>query len=62
MVHPGLDLSRKKLDVCLLSDEGAHLDQLAVCAVVESMTGARLAHDTLEARHGARRVARHLIG
>jgi transposase len=71
MLHAGLDLSRKKLDVCLLSDEGEHLDQLAVPpdvdslrrlarridevhaepvrAVVESMTGARLVHDTLEA-------------
>jgi len=71
MLHAGLDLSRKKLDVCLLSDAGAHLDQLAVppdvdslrtlarrigevhrepvCAVIESMTGARIVHDTLEA-------------
>jgi transposase len=71
MLHAGLDLSRKKLDVCLLSDEGEHLDQLAIppdvdslktfarriedvhhqpiCAVIESMTGARLVHDTLEA-------------
>ena len=71
MLHAGLDLSRKKLDVCLLSDQGEHLDQLAVppdvdslrtlarrieevhrepvCAVVESMTGARIVHDTLEA-------------
>ena len=62
--------SRKKLDVCLLSDQGEQLDQLAVppdvdslralarridelhaepvCAVVESMTGARIVHDTLE--------------
>jgi transposase len=70
MLHAGLDLSRKKLDICLLSDEGAHLDQLAVapdvdslrtlarridavhrqpvCAVIESMTGARIVHDTLE--------------
>ena len=30
MLHAGLDLSRRKLDVCLLSDDGAHLDQLAV--------------------------------
>ena len=30
MLHAGLDLSRKKLDVCLLSDRGEHLDQLAV--------------------------------
>ena len=71
MLHAGLDLSRKKLDVCLLSGQGEHLDQLAVppdvdglrglarkieevhqepvSAVVESMTGARLVHDTLEA-------------
>jgi transposase len=70
MLHVGLDLSRRKLDVCLLSEQGDHLDQLAVppdveslrrlarridevhgepvCAVVESMTGARLVHDTLE--------------
>jgi transposase len=70
MLHAGLDLSRKKVDVCLLSEAGEHLDQLAtapdaeslrrfarrieevhrepVRAVVESMTGARLVHDTLE--------------
>ena len=70
MLHAGLDLSRKKLDLCLLSGEGEHLDQLAVspdvdslkqfarridqvhrqpvCAVIESMTGARIVHDTLE--------------
>jgi transposase len=70
MLHAGLDLSRKKLDICLLSQEGEHLDQLAVapdvdslrrlarridevhaepvCAVIESMTGARTVHDTLE--------------
>ena len=70
MLHAGLDLSRKKLDVCLLTDQGEHLDQLAVppdvdslrrlagrieevhrqpvCAVIESMTGARIVHDTLE--------------
>jgi transposase len=28
MLHAGLDLSRKKLDVCLLSEQGEHLDQL----------------------------------
>ena len=70
MLHAGLDLSRKRLDVCLLADDGEHLDQLAVppdagslrrlarrieevhrqpvCAVIESMTGARIVHDTLE--------------
>jgi transposase len=70
MLHAGLDLCRRKVDVCLLNEDGEHLDQLAVppdsdslrtlarrvdevhggpvCAVVESMTGARLVHDTLE--------------
>ena len=70
MLHAGLDLSRNRLDVCLLGDDGEHLDQLAVspdvdslktlarrieevhrqpvCAVIESMTGARIVHDTLE--------------
>ena len=37
MLHAGLDLSRKKLDVCLLSDDGAHLDQLAVPPDVDSL-------------------------
>jgi transposase len=71
MLHAGLDLSRKKLDVCLISDQGDHVDQLVsppdrdalrtlarrieethrepVAAVIESMTGARFVHDTLEA-------------
>lgn len=71
MLHAGLDLSRRKIDICLLSDRGEHLDQLVVppdvgslktlahrieevhgepvCAVIESMTGARIVHDTLEA-------------
>jgi hypothetical protein len=71
MLHAGLDLSRRKIDICLLFDRGEHLDQLVVptdvgslktlahrieevhgqpvCAVIESMTGARIVHDTLEA-------------
>ena len=70
MLHAGLDLSRRKLDVCLLDEAGSHLDQLIcapdgealrtfagrvdevhggpVSAVIESMTGARFVHDTLE--------------
>jgi len=70
MLHAGLDLRLRKLDVCLLSGSGEQVDQLAappdadalralarridelyresVCGVVESMTGARLVHDTLE--------------
>jgi transposase len=72
MLHAGLDLSRKRLDVCLLSGEGELVDELGavpdasgletladrvsdyeepVCAVIESMTGARFVHDTLES-HG----------
>jgi hypothetical protein len=31
MLHAGLDLSRRKLDVCLLDEEGNQLDQL-ICA------------------------------
>jgi transposase len=69
MLHTGLDLSRKRLDVCLLSDQGELVEELAafpdsgglkklverveayeepVRAVIESMTGARFVHDTLE--------------
>jgi transposase len=67
MLHAGLDLSRKKLDVCVLSDEGEVVGEFAVapdadglrglarrlgpvevCGVIESMTGARFVHDTLE--------------
>jgi transposase len=69
MLHAGLDLSRKRLDVCLLSDQGELLDQRPVApdagglrilaervrrlgepvrAAIESMTGARFVHDTLE--------------
>jgi transposase len=70
MLHAGLDLSRRKIDICLLSESGEHIDQLAappdadalrtlarridevyrepVCGVIESMTGARFVHDTLE--------------
>ena len=69
MLHAGLDLSRKRLDVCLLSDQGELVEELTafpdagglkilaqrvgaheqpVCAVIESMTGARFVHDTLE--------------
>ena len=46
MLHAGLDLSRRKVDVCLLSEEGQHLDQLAVPPDVESLR--RLVHDMLE--------------
>jgi hypothetical protein len=29
MLHAGLDLSRKRIDIYLLSESGEHLDQLA---------------------------------
>jgi len=69
MLHAGLDLSRRRLDVCLLSEEGELLEQTAcppdaeglrslatrfdhysepIRAAIESMTGARYVHDTLE--------------
>jgi transposase len=69
MLHVGLDLSRRRLDVCVLCDEGELAEELAappdpeglrylvsklarhrqpVRAVIESMTGARFIHDTLE--------------
>jgi transposase len=67
MLHAGLDLSRRRLDVCLVNDAGGLVEQTAaapdadglrhlverlrgvrVRAVIESMTGARFVHDTLE--------------
>ena len=30
MLHAGLDLCRRKVDVCLLNEDGEHLDQLVV--------------------------------
>jgi hypothetical protein len=49
MMHVGLDLSRKKLDVCLLSDRAEHLDQVAIPPDVNSLR--RLARRIDEA-HG----------
>ena len=69
MLHVGVDLSRRRLDVCVLSDEGEVVEELAappdvdglrylvdklarhgqpVRGVIESRTGARFVHDTLE--------------
>ncbi len=69
MLHAGLDLSRKRVDVCLLSDHAELVEEfgatpdtdgprglargvaahgLPVRGVIESMTGARFVHDTLE--------------
>src|SRR5215204_7009726 len=78
MLHAGLDLSRKRLDVCLLSDQGELVEELAcppdrdrlrglarrveaheepVVGVIESMTGARFVHDTLESLGWAVEIA-----
>ena len=69
MLHAGLDLSRRRLDVCVISELGELVEEIAappdagglrylvgkvashgqpVRAVIESMTGARFVHDTLE--------------
>ena len=37
MLHVGLDLCRRKVDVCLLDEEGEHLDQLAVPPDADSL-------------------------
>ena len=78
MLHAGLDLSRKRIDVCLLSDQGELIEELAcppdhdglrglarragahgepVVGVIESMTGARFVHDTLESLGWAVEIA-----
>ena len=79
MLHAGLDLSRKRIDVCLLSDQGelstssppspdadglkgsrAGSRQSTASrsrAVIESMTGARFVHDTLESLGWAVEIA-----
>ena len=71
VLHAGLDLSRKRLDYCLLAEGGGVVEVSAVApdadgldgfargverrhgpvvvrAAIESMTGARFVHDTLE--------------
>src|SRR4051794_11544205 len=49
MLHAGLDLSRRKIDVCLMSSAGEVVDEWA--SSPESMNGARFVHDRLE-QHG----------
>jgi hypothetical protein len=68
MVHAGLDLSRRKVDVCLIDGDGEVIGEFAspcdrdglrglvqrvglgvpVRGVLESMSGARFVHDSLE--------------
>ena len=51
MLHAGLDPSRRKIDVCLLSEEGEHLDQLAVPPDPEALkTLARRIEQTHQSR------------
>ena len=73
MLHAGLDLSRTRLDVCLLDEGASSSSEFAappdgdglrglparvapsgepVRGVIESMTGARFVHDTLERSAG----------
>jgi hypothetical protein len=39
MLHAGLDLSRKKLDVCVLSDEGEVVGEFAVAPDADGLRG-----------------------
>jgi len=66
MLHIGLDLSRRRIEVCVVDGDGGVVDEFGaapdadglrvlasrfdgeVRAVIESMTGARFVHDTLE--------------
>jgi transposase len=70
MLHAGLDLSRRRLDVCLLSECGEHLDQLAVPPDGDSLrTLARRISEVhgepvtaaIESMTGARFVQRDLV-
>lgn len=36
-MHAGLNPPRKRLDVCLLADDGEHLDQLALAPDADSL-------------------------
>src|SRR5919112_535928 len=50
MLHAGLDLSRRKLDVCLLSDRGEHLDQIAVPQKVKGLAPLACKTDKIDSR------------
>jgi len=39
MLHAGLELSRRKLDVCVLSDEGEVVDEFAVPPDADGLRG-----------------------
>ena len=44
MLHAGLDLSRRKIDVCLLSGSGEQVDQLVAPPDADALRSARQAH------------------
>ena len=51
MLHAGLDLSRRKIDVCLLSGSGGHVGQLAAPPDADALrTLARRIHDVYRER------------
>ena len=56
MLHAGLDLSRRKIDVCLLSGSGERVDQLAAAPDVDALrTLATRAERCLQAEGSSRR-------
>jgi hypothetical protein len=65
MLHVGLDLSRKRVDVCLISDRGELVDELAapfdedgLCRLTERVAAkhAGRVHAVVESMNGARFV------
>jgi transposase len=70
MLHVGLDLSRKRVDVCLISDQGELVDQFSVPAERDGLYGLtrRMAvydqpvRGVVESMNGARFVHDELVG
>jgi hypothetical protein len=54
MLHAALDLSRRKIDVCLLSGTGEHLDQLAISPDADSLRRLARRIDEVHAEPGLR--------
>ena len=70
MLHVGLDLSRKRVDVCLISDQGELIDQFPVPADRDGLYGLtrrvaiynELVRGVVESMNGARFVHDELVG
>jgi hypothetical protein len=71
MLHAGLDLSRHKIDICLLSESGERIDQLAAAPEADALrTLARRIDEVyrepvcgvIESMTGARLVQTRLSG